>query len=210
MSFPDFFEQVPAIRMHDPLSWLLGATSDGMMDYRYGDAVRLAGHSCPTVASAWLMARAAVKALYPDGPGERGGIAVRMPAPEDQGVTGVVAQVLTLITGAAAGNGFKGLNGNHARNRKLFFAAEDIGASAVVFERCDTGQSVSVDVDLSGIAPHPDMPTLAGAVMQGVTDAEQVKAFGVAWQDRVKRLLEQADNPEVVQVNSVREQTVTA
>lgn len=72
MSFPDFFEQSPAIRMHDPLSRLLGATGDGVMDYRYADAVRLAGHSCPTVASAWLMAYAAVKTLYPEGPGGEG------------------------------------------------------------------------------------------------------------------------------------------
>lgn len=204
MSFPDFFERAPAIRMRDPLSQLLGATGDGMIDYCYADAVRLAGHSCPTVASAWLMADAAVKALYPDEPGERGGIAVHMSAPEDQGVTGVIAQVLTLITGAAADNGFKGLNGSHARNHMLSFAAEDTGTSAVIFERCDTGQAVSVAVDMSGIAPHPDMRPLAGAVMQGVANAEQVKAFGAAWQDRVKRLLEQSDNPEIVRVSSVR------
>lgn len=135
---------------------------------------------------------------------------MRMPAPEDHGVTGVIAQVLTLVTGAAGDNGFKGLNGHHARNRLLFFAAEDTGAGAVVFERRDTGRSVSVEVDMSGIAPHPDMRVLAGAVMQGVADAEQVKSFGTAWQDRVKCLLEQADNPAVVRVSALREPAATA
>lgn len=135
---------------------------------------------------------------------------MRLPAPEDQGVTGVIAQVLTLVTGAAGDNGFKGLNGRHARNRLLFFAAEDTGTSAVVFERRDTGQSMSVEVDMSGIAPHPDRRALAGAVMQGVAAAGQVKTFGTAWQDRVKRLLEQADNPAVVRVGPVREPAATA
>ena len=50
MAFPDFFEQAPVIRLRDPLAELLGSATDGVMDYHYVDAVRLAGHSCPTVA----------------------------------------------------------------------------------------------------------------------------------------------------------------
>ena len=65
------------------------------------------------------MARTALHALYPEEPAERGGIAVRMPAAEDEGVTGVIAQVLTLITGAAAGNGFHGIGGRFVRQSLL-------------------------------------------------------------------------------------------
>ena len=60
MRFPDFFDHAPVIRLHDPLAQLLGSTIDGVMDYRYADAVRLAGHSCPTVAGAFLTAGAAL------------------------------------------------------------------------------------------------------------------------------------------------------
>jgi hypothetical protein len=59
MAFPAFFDQAPVLRLHDPLAQLLGAATDGVIEYRYADAVRVAGHSCPTVAGAWLCACAA-------------------------------------------------------------------------------------------------------------------------------------------------------
>lgn len=90
MTFPSFFEAAPTILMRDPLAQLLGSTTDGLMEYRYVDVVKLAGHSCPTVAGAFLTARAALKALYPDAISERGNINIQMPAPETQGTTGVV------------------------------------------------------------------------------------------------------------------------
>lgn len=52
MHYPAFFDDVPAIRLYDPLAEFLGAVDDGVIEYRYLDAVKLAGHSCPTVASA--------------------------------------------------------------------------------------------------------------------------------------------------------------
>src|SRR3546814_4436243 len=66
MGFPAFFDDAPVLRLRDRLSELLGATPDGVIEYRYADAVRLAGHSCPTVAGAWLCARAGLRALYGD------------------------------------------------------------------------------------------------------------------------------------------------
>ncbi|MEO7008635.1 MAG: hypothetical protein ABI156_05745 [Caldimonas sp.] len=53
MQTPAFFDQAPFIVMHDALAQTLGATQDGLIEYRYLDAVKLAGHSCPTVAGAW-------------------------------------------------------------------------------------------------------------------------------------------------------------
>jgi hypothetical protein len=60
MHFPEFFEIAPRITIHDPLAAFLGAAADGIIEYCYADAVKLAGHSCPTVASAYLMTRAAL------------------------------------------------------------------------------------------------------------------------------------------------------
>jgi len=34
--------------LRDPLAELLGAAEGGIVEYRYADAVKLAGHSCPT------------------------------------------------------------------------------------------------------------------------------------------------------------------
>ena len=200
MGHPAFFDEAPRILVRDPLAEMLGAADGGLLEYRYLDAVRLAGHSCPTVAGSWLTARAALRALYPDEPAERGGVAVRMPAPEDEGVTGVIAQVLTLVTGAAAGNGFHGIGGRFVRHRLLDFG-DASGNGAIRFTRRDNGKSVTVELDLSSVPPAPQVRVLMGAAMRpGATVAERA-AFAAAWQDRVCRLLlEHADDPAVLRV----------
>nr|WP_299242478.1 hypothetical protein [uncultured Halomonas sp.] len=48
MTFPNFFDDVPVIRLRDPLAQLLGSATGGVMEYRYAVAVRLTGHSCST------------------------------------------------------------------------------------------------------------------------------------------------------------------
>ena len=200
MNYPAFYDEAPRIPMRDPLAALLSAAEDGLMEYGYIDAVRLAGHSCPTVAGAYLMARAAMRALYPDQPAERGGVGVRMPAAEDEGVTGVTAQVLTLITGAAASNGFHGIGGRFVRQSLLSYAAVR-GASAVQFHRRDNGDAVSVELDLSRVPPSPQLRELMGAALGPAATPAQVAAFGHAWQDRVRRLLlDHADDSQTVRL----------
>jgi hypothetical protein len=159
MNHPAFYEQAPRIRMRDPLAAFLGAAEDGLLEYAYVDAVRLAGHSCPTVAGAWLMARTALQALYPDEPAERGGITVHMPAAESEGVTGVIAQVLTLVTGAAAGNGFHGIGGHFVRQSLLDYATVP-GPAAVQFRRRDNGAAVAVELDLTTVPAAPNLREL--------------------------------------------------
>jgi formylmethanofuran dehydrogenase subunit E len=200
MNHPAFYEQAPRIRMRDPLAAFLGATEDGLLEYSYLDAVRLAGHSCPTVAGAWLMARTALRALYPDEPAERGGVAVRMPAAEDEGVTGVIAQVLTLITGAAASNGFHGIGGRFVRQSLLDYAATQ-GSGAVQFSRRDNGAAVAVQLDLSTVPAVPNLRELMVAALRPGATTEQRTAFAQAWQSRVRRLLlEHADDPQVLRL----------
>lgn len=200
MNHPAFYDQAPRIRMRDPLAAFLGAAEDGLLEYSYIDAVRLAGHSCPTVAGAWLMARTALRALYPDEPAERGGIAVHMPAAEDEGVTGVIAQVLTLVTGAAAGNGFHGIGGRFVRQSLLGYATAS-GTGAVQFSRRDNGAAVAVELDLSTVPAAPNLRTLMVAALQPDATADQLTAFGQAWQGRVQRLLlEHADDPQVLRL----------
>lgn len=55
MPFPEFFDTTPRIIVRDPLARFPGAADGGVIEYGYADVVRLAGHSCPTVASAYLM-----------------------------------------------------------------------------------------------------------------------------------------------------------
>jgi len=198
MSFPAFFSAGPVVETVDPLAQLLGASDDGRIDYCYADAVRLAGHSCPTVAGAFLMARAALQALFPDAPAERGQVEVWMPAPMDHGTTGVIAQVLTLLTGAAADNGFQGLGGRYARNGLLVFAGQ-ASPGGVIFRRRDSGDAVAVELDASLVPGNPNQRALLGAIIQDVASDAQKREFAEGWQERVRRmLLEFADDPRVI------------
>ncbi|MGN2246621.1 FmdE family protein [Frateuria sp. GZRR35] len=201
MALPAFFDLAPRITLRDPLAALLGASDDGLLVYGYADAVRLAGHSCPTVAGAWLMARAALRALYPDAPAERGGVSVQMGAPEQEGTTGVVGQVLTLVTGAAAANGFHGIGGRFVRQGLLRYATDPM--PGVRFQRRDTAQAVTVELDLSRVPPAPGLRERMAEALAPSATADQRRAFGELWQDRVRRLLlEHADDPAMVRVEA--------
>lgn len=197
-TFPDFFDRAPAIVMCDPLADLLGAAADGVIEYRFADAVRLAGHSCPTVASAYLMVRAALKALYGDELPRRGEIRVDMRDARDAGVAGVMAAVATLITGAADEGGFKGLGGQFARRRRLFFGEAVPGTLRLT--RLDTGAAATASVRLDSIPGDPRMGELLPLCLNGDATAQERRLFGELWQDRVRRVLERADDPTVILV----------
>ena len=201
MAFPDFFAEVPTLTLHDGLAQLLGASDDGVIEYHYADAVRLAGHSCPTVAGGWLSARAALRHLYGDELPERGGINVYLNGAENAGVAGVIGQVLTLVTGAAAANGFHGLGGRHVRSNLLHYAQSDV--QGVRFKRNDTGAEVEIEIDTSPVAADPMMRSLMQLSMTDQTNAAQRREFGRLWQDRVRRILiDHADDPAVVKVRA--------
>lgn len=198
-AFPDFFEAAPRITVRDPLADFLGAARDGVLEYRYADAVRLAGHSCPTVASAFLMARAALAALYGDDLPERGAVRVEVRDPAQEGVTGVIANVLSLITGATVDTGFKGLGGRFDRRQLLAYDAPIEGQLRVT--RTDTGDAVTVRARVERVTGDPRAGQLMPRCVMGMASVEEQAQFRAAWQERVRKLLlEQADDPEVIVV----------
>lgn len=200
MALQAFFDQAPRITLSDGLAAFLGATDDGLIEYRYADAVRVAGHSCPTVAGAYLMALAGMRALYPDDVPERGGVEVLMAGAEDEGTTGVIAQVFTLITGAAAANGFHGIGGRYTRHGLLRYGGQLPGFIAR-FRRADSGASVRLGLDVSGVPASPQMRMQMARAMQPDASDEDRHAFAQTWQDRVRRLLlEHGDDPAVIRV----------
>ena len=191
MNTPDFFNAVAPIVMQDTLAAFLGAAEKGILEYTYLDAVKLAGHSCPTVAGAWLMTERALKELYPDGMPQRGEIRVEHSGALDEGVNGVVGTVASLITGAANAGGFKGINGNFSRNNKLAYDADISGE--LRFTRLDSMASVTVNYDPSSIPADPMQMPLMQKMMQGSATGEDAEQFGRLWQDRVRRVLENGD-----------------
>lgn len=187
MSYPDFFDQVPVITLCDPLAEALGAAEGGIMDYHYVDAVRLAGHSCPTVAGAWLMAGRGLAALYPDRLPERGGMRVELRAAQDAGTAGVVGAVLGLVTGAAGKGGFKGLAGRYARRGLLHFGIDL--PSEVRITRMDSGTAVLLDYHPEREPGAPELNALMARVVGGTAKPQERMAFVRLWQDRVRRIL---------------------
>jgi hypothetical protein len=202
--FPAFFANAPTIATFDALAEFLGAADGGFIEYRYEDAVRLAGHSCPTVASAFLMARAALKALYPDRLPERGGLRVDFREPREAGVTGVIAAVATLITGAAEDGGFRGIGG-HFNRRDLLNFGQTLARGDIRFTRLDNGALVEVAARLDRVPADPGMSALLPRCLAGSASPGERAEFGALWQDRARRLLlEHADDPEVVIVTACR------
>ena len=194
MNYPKFFNDVETISLTDPLSKILGSLENGLCEFNYFDSVKAAGHSCPTVGGAYLMASRALKALYPDSLPVRGQIKVEFAESLEDGTAGVISNVITNITGATDKSGFKGLNGNFARHSLMFFDA-DIQASAR-FTRLDTNRSVDVIYNPSSVPPDPQMQSYMHKVMRGTANEDEVEKFGVLWQDRVKRIL--IDNSDSV------------
>lgn len=187
MTTPDFFNDIHPITLRDPLSNILGAARDGIITYTYTDIVKLAGHSCPTVAGAYLMVQDGLKALYGDDIPVRGEIKILMRGMLGDGVVGVIANVASMITGATDISGFHGLNGKFDRRNLLFYGANIQGEMAL--ERVDTGARVSLSYDPSSILPSPQMKELMMKVMGGNADESDRKHFGEVWQDRVRRII---------------------
>ncbi|PKO38536.1 MAG: hypothetical protein CVU33_08265 [Betaproteobacteria bacterium HGW-Betaproteobacteria-6] len=203
MAFPEFFARVPTITLRDPLAELLGAAAGGLIEYRFADAVRLAGHSCPTVAGAWLTSVHALRALYGDAIPVRGNIAVALHESIDTGVAGVIASIATLLTGAAGDGGFKGLGGQHVRRGLLQFGVA--GKVGMTFTRLDTHATVNGIFRPNSIAPDPRLGELLPAVVQGSATPAEKQLFGELWQDRVKRILiDHGNDPAVVELRQLQ------
>lgn len=196
MNHPVFFDAVPKISLHDPLAEFLGATEDGILQYGYFDAVRLAGHSCPTVASAYWMTYKALASLYPDAMPERGDIRVEFGQDSTSGVTGVIANVVSMLTGATADTGFKGIAGRFNRCDRLFFSVEMPGEMR--FTRLDTNQAVTTAANLQRVPASPRMSPLIASCLANRATPEETAEFRQLWQERVRSiLLDHGDDPEV-------------
>ena len=196
MSYPKFYDEVESIKVKDQLSAVLGAFEKGEYEFNYIDVVKSAGHSCPTVAGAYIITLEGLKALYPNELAVRGNIKVEFSEALEEGVAGVIGNVVSQITGATDKSGFKGLQGKFARHSLMHFDS-DI-TSSVRLTRLDNSASVDVTYNPSSVMPTPDMQPIMQKMMQGSASNDELKEFGALWQDRVKRIFENLQS--VVQV----------
>lgn len=197
----EYITKVPPIVMRDPFLEILGQI-EGPIPYTYGDIVKFSGHSCVTVAGAWTITRKALEALYPNEFPVRGQIRITPPGAENEGVTGVMGEVMTFITGAASKAGFPGGGfGRDYNRRELMKYPEKFMnvhpfEAVWVFERVDTGAKVGVRYDSSKVQPyakreHGDLMPKIGA---RTATPEETQEWIEAWNKRARFVLENADN----------------
>ena len=190
MRYPHFFDQVEPLRLFDPLADFLGALEDGQIEITYLDLVKFAGHSCPTIAGVYLMAKLGLEQLFEDLP-TRGEIEVHIKGPKSEGVNGVIGNTLAYICGVSDEAGFKGIGGKFDRSNKLFYNAPI--QEEVALRRSDTGMKVELSYDPSIVPPEPKMKELMQKLITGQGGPEDKKEFGQLWQKRVEKILTSKD-----------------
>ena len=191
MEYQAFFDEIEKIKLQDELAKFLGVNSDGIIEVSYIDIVKTAGHSCGTVAGAYLTAEMGLKALFAEEVPKRGEIKVELKRKPEDDNAGVVGCVLSNITGATTDYGFGGIPGGKFNRRNLLFYGADI-ASDVRFTRLDTGASVGVNYH-PGKVVNP-MQILMSAIGENATP-EDKESFPERFQAMVKRIF---DNKESV------------
>jgi hypothetical protein len=187
MRLPAFFDDVPRLRVRDRLAEALGCAEEGVLEYGYADAVRLTGHSCPTVAAAYWLTWLSLHTLYVDALPERGGVMVEFRDDVRTGSTGVVANVVQMLTGAAGGSGFRGLGGRFSRVGLQRMAPEL--PLSLRFTRLDTGDAVDATADLTMAPADATLEPLLARCTSGRAGAADWAELGQRWQQRVKALL---------------------
>ncbi len=186
MKYPKFFDE-HKITMIEPLGNMLGAFEDGIVEYTYLDAVKLAGHSCPTVSSTFAMLSVGLKKLYGNNIPVRGDMKVEIQGAKEDGSIGVIANVVSYITGACDEGGFKGFGGQSPRDNLLKFNP-NIKAE-IILTSISNGNSVKLSVNLDKVKT----PEKLGYYMQkassfDATDDDR-KMFAELWQEKVKNVL---------------------
>ncbi|MBF0138952.1 MAG: hypothetical protein HQL74_01595 [Magnetococcales bacterium] len=193
------FPKTPAITCYDPLADFLGA-GGAPFTYTFDDAVKLSGHACPTIAGAFLMAKRALELLYPDTMPQRGDIAITVPDSVDAGVIGPITQILTLVTGAAANNGFKGLGDHFNRMNLMRFREEAAMSQSFLFERLSTGKQVRLQYNPHAFPPSPKIAELLPLLLADRATTAQKLEFARVWRQRVLDILQDGGTHTVFQV----------
>jgi len=197
MKYLSFFDEIEKITLYDDLSKFLGVNDDGVIELSYVDIVKTAGHSCGTVAGAYLIALKGLKALYGESLPSRGEIKVEIKKAATDDNAGVVGCVLSNITGATTDYGFGGIPGGKYNRRELLFYEADIDAD-VCFTRLDTQEKVCVNYRPKKIV-NP-MEILMSAIKPDAK-AEDIKSFPVRFQAMVKTVFDNAD--KVIEVQHI-------
>lgn len=197
MHYPKFYDSVKPIVFKDELAQLLGAVEDGVIEFTYLDVVKAAGHSCPTVAGAYLLVQKAVDELYiGDRLPVRGEIEIHCKDDITEGVTGVMANIFSQLTGATSVSGFKGLTKRYNRTNLIKYNQKF--DADFQFIRTDSKRAVKLNYDPSIVPTDAKVIELMIDIEKNSATEFQQKEFQKLWQARVEKIFASAE--EVIEV----------
>lgn len=188
-------DDLDPILIRDPIAEVLGVLPDGEpFEISYVDVVRIAGHSCPAAAGAFRITETGLAALYPDDRPVRSRVAVQAGGTRDDHPTGVIARLVSYVTGAAGPDGFGGL-GKGFGGRADLLTYDDRPGEGVrfAFQRTDTDEAVEVVYHLDDV---PSLGPAAGHlpdVIDGTATRDERDEFERAWHARVDAVLTDDD-----------------
>ena len=188
MRYPEYISKIESIRVVDPLSKFLGVFEDGVLEFSYLDIVKSAGHSCPSVAGAYLCVFEGLKALYEEQTPVRGEISVAFASSSTEGASGVIANVIAQVTGATKDSGFKGIKGNFSRVGLMNYE-NDIAAD-MCLSRLDTNATVFITYNPALIAVDERQAALMAKLMTHKATQEEERLFHQIWHKRVQDIFE--------------------
>ncbi len=187
--YPKYIDEIEPIEVYDELAEFLGAIEEGRYTVSYLEIVKMAGHSCATVAGAWLMAVEGLKALYGDEVPRRGEIKVELKYGVQQNHFGVVGMVLSNITGATVEEGFGGIPTGKFNRTKLMKFEADIDTD-IRLTRLDSGKSVGVNYRPNRVVEP--MKILKSAISPDAA-VEDIESFPKRFQEMVESVFSNKD-----------------
>lgn len=196
MKYPQFYNDISPITLYDPLADFLGSITKGITEFRYIDIVKSSGHSCPTVAGAYIITYVGLNTLYKDKLPVRGEIEVLFKDKKENGVNGVIANIISQITGASDISGFKGINQQFKRCMLMHFDQNIKGD--IKFIRTDTNQTIELRYDPSLFFAKYNINPLMQKVLKAEACDNEKREFRKLWQKGVEDIFNNID--KVIQV----------
>ncbi len=188
MEYPKFYDSVEPFILQDDLAAFLGATKGGEIQINYIDCVKLAGHSCPTVAGSYILAKVALNKLYGNEIPKRSQVKIEFKEAKEHQVTGVIGSVLSFILGSNDSGGFAGIGGKFNRKNLLSYENNDVNGM-VKFTRIDNNESITLNLNTSIVPGDPNMQPLMQKTLMGQASKEEAEQFAKLWQARVEYML---------------------
>ncbi len=169
-----------SIQIHEPFSeFLAGDFAEHNFSVSLLDVVRFSGHACPSIVGAFLISQRAVRELFPEtNICERGAVKIDIPTSIDQGATGPISNVFSMIFGAWEQSGFGGLQGRFVRRNLLKYDATDVPVGVFRFTNILTQRSVNITYNPSRAV---------------VTATSDEVPFQRIWRERITKIVADPD-----------------